>query len=148
MLRRLVEEADGEGNTYRQATIFEIQRNRTVIDFAGRHVAVPMYELGDHRLPQGFTIMISLLQLHSDPNVYRDPERFDPQRFLDDKPSMTSWVPFGGGTPLRGCGVRQHGVGRGAANGVAALDHSGPPTPPARSGTAAGWRSPRRRAAG
>jgi len=98
VLERLVTEAPGEDNSYRQATIFEVQRNRTVIDFAGRNVAAPMYELGEYRLPQGFSILVSLLQLHRDPNVYPDPERFDPQRFLDDKPSTYSWVPFGGGT--------------------------------------------------
>lgn len=98
VLERLVAEVAGEDNTYRQATIFEIQRNRTVIDFAGRDVAVPIYELGEYRIPQGFSILVSLLQLHRDPNVYPDPERFDPQRFLGDKPSTYSWVPFGGGT--------------------------------------------------
>ena len=98
ILARLVDEAAGEDNTYRQATIFELQRVRTVIDFAGRHVAAPMYELGDWRIPQGYTIMVSLLKLHQDPQVYPHPERFDPQRFLDDKPSTFSWVPFGGGT--------------------------------------------------
>jgi hypothetical protein len=97
VLERLVAEAAGEGNTYRQATILEVQRNRTVIDFAGRHVAAPSYELGEWCLPQGFSIMVSLLQLHRDPQVYPDPERFDPQRFIDDKPSTYSWVPFGGG---------------------------------------------------
>ena len=85
-------------NSYRQATIFEVQRNRTVIDFAGRNVVVPMYELGEWRLPHGFSILVSLLQLHRDPTVYPDPERFDPQRFLDDKPNTYAWVPFGGGT--------------------------------------------------
>ena len=98
VLEKLVAEAEGDDNTYRQATIFEIQRNRTVIDFAGRHVAAPMYELGEYRIPQGFSIMISLLQLHTDPDVYPDPERFDPQRFVDNKPNTFSWVPFGGGT--------------------------------------------------
>lgn len=98
VLERLVAEAAGEANSYRQATIFEIQRNRTVIDFAGRHVAAPGYRLGEWHLPQGYSILVSLLQLHRDPNVYPDPERFDPQRFLDDKPSTYSWVPFGGGT--------------------------------------------------
>jgi hypothetical protein len=98
VLERLVAEATGEDNTYRQATIFEVQRNRTVIDFAGRHVTVPMYELGDWRIPQGFTILISLLQLHGDSEAFADPERFDPQRFLDSKPNTLSWVPFGGGT--------------------------------------------------
>ena len=98
VLERLVAEAAGEGNSYRQATIFEVQRNRTVIDFSGRNVAAPMYDLGEWRLPQGYSILVSLLQLHRDPNVYPDPERFDPQRFLDDKPNTYSWVPFGGGT--------------------------------------------------
>ena len=98
VLAKLVTEADGDDNTYRQATIFEVQRNRTVIDFAGRHVEAPMYQLGDYVLPQGFSIMISLMQLHNDPEVYPRPERFDPQRFVDEKPNTFSWVPFGGGT--------------------------------------------------
>ncbi len=98
VLERMVDEVAGEVNTYRQATIFEVQRNRTVIDFAGRNVAGPSYELGEWTLPQGFSILVSLLMLHRDPNVYPDPERFDPQRFLDDKPGTYSWVPFGGGT--------------------------------------------------
>jgi len=98
VLQRLADEAAGEDNTYRLATIYEVQRNRTVIDFAGRHVAVPLYELGEWRIPEDFSILISLLQLHSDPDVYPDPERFDPQRFIDAKPNTFSWVPFGGGT--------------------------------------------------
>ena len=98
VLERLVAEAATDANSYRQATIFEVQRNRTVIDFAGRNVVVPMYELGEWRLPQGFSILVSLLQLHRDPAVYPDPEQFDPQRFLDDKPNTYAWVPFGGGT--------------------------------------------------
>lgn len=98
VLERLVAEAAGDANSYRQATIFEVQRNRTVIDFAGRNVAAPMYELGEWSLPQGISILVCLLQLHNDPTVYPDPDRFDPERFLTEKPSAFSWVPFGGGT--------------------------------------------------
>ena len=98
VLANLVDEAATDANTYRQAVILEVQRNRTVIDFAGRHVMVPMYELGEYRIPQGFSIMVSLLQLHSNPAEFPNPERFDPQRFIDGKPSTFSWVPFGGGT--------------------------------------------------
>ena len=98
VLERLVAEAAGDDNTYRLATIYEVQRNRTVIDFIGRHVTVPMYELGEWLIPQDYSILVSLLKLHSDPDVYPNPERFDPQRFIDAKPSTFSWVPFGGGT--------------------------------------------------
>jgi cytochrome P450 len=98
VLRRLVAEADTEDNAYRQATILEVQRNRTVIDFSGRHVAVPSYELGKWGVPQGYSIMVGLNQLHENPKMFPDPERFDPQRFLDTRPNTFAWVPFGGGT--------------------------------------------------
>lgn len=98
VLRRLGEEAEGDGNTYRQATILETQRVRTVIDLASRHVAVPVYELGPWRIPQGYTIMVSLNELHKDGREFPDPRRFDPQRFIDGKPNTFAWVPFGGGT--------------------------------------------------
>ena len=98
MLRRLVAEADTEDNSYRQATIFEVQRNRTVIDFAGRHVEAPTDELGEWVIPQGYSIMVSLCQLHENPEVFPQPERFDPQRFIDARPNTFAWVPFGGGT--------------------------------------------------
>ncbi|MFN8032589.1 MAG: cytochrome P450 [Mycobacterium sp.] len=98
VLRRLVAEVDTDDNTYRQATIFEVQRNRTVIDFAGRHVHVPIYDLGEWRIPQGYSVMVSLNQLHENPEIFPDPARFDPQRFIDAKPNTFAWVPFGGGT--------------------------------------------------
>ncbi|BBZ78883.1 cytochrome P450 [Mycolicibacterium anyangense] len=98
VLRQLVAEAATDDNSYRQATLFEVQRNRTVIDFSGRHVMAPSYELGEWRIPQGFSIMVSLSQLHENPEIFPDPARFDPQRFLDAKPNTFAWVPFGGGT--------------------------------------------------
>ena len=98
VLRQLVAEADTDDNSYRQATLFEVQRNRTVIDFSGRHVTAPQYELGEWLIPQGYSIMVSLGQLHENPEIFPDPQRFDPQRFLDTKPNTFAWVPFGGGT--------------------------------------------------
>ena len=98
VLRRLVDEAAGQDNSYRQATILETQRVRTVIDLASRHVMVDTYELGAWRIPQGYTIMVSLQELHQNADEFPDPMRFDPQRFIDDKPNTFAWVPFGGGT--------------------------------------------------
>ncbi len=98
VLQRLAAEAVTEDNTYRQATILEVQRARTVIDFAGRRVQAPMYELGEWRIPQGYSLLVSLNQLHENPDEFINPEHFDPQRFVDSKPNSFAWVPYGGGT--------------------------------------------------
>jgi cytochrome P450 len=98
LVTALVEEADCGGDELRQATILEVQRARTVIDFAGRHVAAPSFELGEYLVPQGYSIMISIRQLHSNADAFPDPQRFDPYRFVGSRPPTFAWVPFGGGT--------------------------------------------------
>jgi cytochrome P450 family 138 len=94
----LVNENDEGGSDFRQATILELQRNRTVIDFAGRHVAAPHFDLGDWRIPHGYTIVVNLADLHANPEFFPNPEQFDPSRFIGKRPPAFAWVPFGGGT--------------------------------------------------
>jgi cytochrome P450 family 138 len=98
IVAKLVEENDADGNELRQATILEIQRARTVIDFAGRHVAAASFELGEWTIPGGYNIIVSLADLHENPELFTDPERFDPYRFVGTRPPAFAWVPFGGGT--------------------------------------------------
>ncbi len=101
VLAALVEEADNGGDELRQATILEVQRARTVIDFAARHVYPEVYQLGEWVIPRGCSIMVSIARIHEDPSVFPDPDRFDPQRYLgskESKPSAFAWIPFGGGT--------------------------------------------------
>jgi cytochrome P450 family 138 len=98
LLAALVEEADNGGNELRQATILEVQRARTVIDFAGRYVYPETYRLGEWVIPRGCSILVGITQIHENPDLFPDPERFDPQRFIGTKPSALSWIPFGGGT--------------------------------------------------
>jgi cytochrome P450 len=98
VVAKLVEEVDADGSELRQATILEIQRARTVIDFAGRNVASPSFQLGEWNLPKGHNIVISLADLHENAELFPDPKRFDPYRFVGNRPPAFAWVPFGGGT--------------------------------------------------
>ena len=98
IVAKLADEADTDENELRQATILEVQRARTVIDFAGRHVAGPRFELGEWVIPHGYSILVSISQLHSDAEAFPEPERFDPYRFVGKRTPTFSWVPFGGGT--------------------------------------------------
>ncbi|REE98787.1 cytochrome P450 [Thermomonospora umbrina] len=56
--------------------------------------------LGFH-IPKGTTVVVPLLTNHRMPEVWADPERFDPGRFADDrredKVHKYAWEPFGGG---------------------------------------------------
>lgn len=98
VLSKLVEEAATDDNEYRQASILEVQRARTVIDFAGRHVYAPTFELGEWVIPQGYSIIVALGLLHDRVEEFPNPERFDPQRFIGTRPPTFAFVPFGGGT--------------------------------------------------
>ncbi|GAT08697.1 cytochrome P450 [Mycolicibacterium novocastrense] len=98
VLDRLVSEAQTDDNDYRQAVLAEVQRSRTVIDFAGRHVYSPTFELGDWVVPQGHTMLASISLMHDRAAEFPDPERFDPRRFLDERPPTFAFIPFGGGT--------------------------------------------------
>jgi cytochrome P450 len=98
VLAALVEEADNGGQELRQATILEVQRARTVIDFAARRVNPEVYQLGEWVIPRGDSIIVAIGQIHANSDVFPDPERFDPHRYIGTKPSALSWIPFGGGT--------------------------------------------------
>ncbi|PJE01831.1 MAG: cytochrome P450 [Mycobacterium sp.] len=98
LVAALTAEADGDGRELRQATILEVQRVRTVIDITGRHVATALFGLGEWRIPKGYSILVSISQLHSHAEAFPDPQRFDPYRFLGDRPPSLAWAPFGGGT--------------------------------------------------
>jgi cytochrome P450 family 138 len=98
VLSALVEEADTDENELRHAAIYEVQRTRSVIDFSGRRVRAPDFELGEWVLPQDYSIVVSISQCHANPEAFPDPGRFDPQRYIESKPSTFAWIPFGGGT--------------------------------------------------
>lgn len=98
VLHALVDEAQTDGNEYRQATICEVQRSRTVIDFAGRHVHAPTFQLGEWVIPRGYSIFVAIDHLHNRSEDFASPKRFDPQRFMGKRPSTFAFLPYGGGT--------------------------------------------------
>ena len=56
--------------------------------------------LGAHRVGPDDTLLVLLPMLHRDPTVWKDPERFDPDRFapeVRDQLPPHAWKPFGNG---------------------------------------------------
>ena len=81
---------------YRDAFIREVLRQRPVVSFAARSTLAP-YELGGYVLPAGVRIALAASLTHFDPDLFPEPDRFRPERFLDAKPDTYAWIPFGGG---------------------------------------------------
>lgn len=80
----------------RDATIREVQRQRPTIGFSAR-TTLGDYPLGDYVLPRGTRIALGAALTHFDPDLFPEPDRFRPQRFIDAKPDTYAWIPFGGG---------------------------------------------------
>ena len=120
VLAELVKEVDEGGSDFRQATILELQRARTVIDFAGRHVKAAKFDVGEWEIPHGYTILVSIADLHENADTFPNPERFDPYRFVDSKPPDVRVAAVRRrNAPLHRRRLREHRNGRRAADGVA-----------------------------
>ncbi len=52
--------------------------------------------ISGHRLPAGATLAPCALLVHRCADLYPDPQRFDPTRFLERRPVASEWFPFGG----------------------------------------------------
>jgi cytochrome P450 len=96
ILRRLVEEVQAGGKELREATIREVQRTRPVIGGTFRIVKRP-FELGEWLLPPGSTIIVASVLIHDDSRHFEHADRFDPDRFIGNRPDPNRWTPFGGG---------------------------------------------------
>lgn len=98
LLDELTAEADAGGNTLRRATIREVQRVRTVIDFSGRHVYAPSIQVGEWVIPRGYSVIVAINQVHQNAAAFDDSHGFDPKRYINGSPSAFEWMPYGGGT--------------------------------------------------
>jgi cytochrome P450 len=98
ILARVQAEARGGEGALRTATIYEVQRTRSVITGTGRVVAAEEFALGEWRIPKGHRVFAAANLIHRDERFFERARQFDPDRFLERKPDTYTWIPFGGGT--------------------------------------------------
>jgi cytochrome P450 len=98
---RLREEVSSNGDAYLEAVVEETLRIRPPLPQVFRKVHGEPFQLGDFRIEPGVKISPIFYQAQRRPDIYPEPERFLPERFLEEPPPPKAWMPFGGGD--RGC---------------------------------------------
>ncbi|MFF2010708.1 cytochrome P450 [Streptomyces sp. NPDC058195] len=97
-LERLVAEIDaGTEDAYLTATVQEVLRVRPSIPQIIPRTVVKPIEIGGVRFEPGMVLWASAYLMNRDPQLYPEPGRFRPERFLGNKPGVYTWIPFGGG---------------------------------------------------
>ena len=78
---------------------------KACFDEAQRLQGAPLYnreavvddEIGGIPVPAGSVVGVSPFALHRKPSLWREPDRYDPNRFLDTDVDRFAFIPFGAG---------------------------------------------------
>ncbi|CAH1965690.1 unnamed protein product [Acanthoscelides obtectus] len=87
--------------TYMDKVVYETLRKYPALQFLFR-TCNKTYNIPDTdvTIDEGTKVIIPVLGIHYDPELYPDPDKFDPERFSEEnkatRPSFT-WLPFGDG---------------------------------------------------
>jgi cytochrome P450 len=96
-LARLQEEVlAGEGDAYLDAVIKETLRLRPPVSVVVRRLLRPA-RLGGYDLPGGTLVAPCVYLIHNSAEIYEEPGSFIPERFLERRAAVPTWIPFGGG---------------------------------------------------
>ncbi|HXQ01077.1 MAG TPA: cytochrome P450 [Solirubrobacteraceae bacterium] len=86
----------GEDDSYLDAVAKETMRLCPAAPIVVRKLLEPM-ELGGYTIPAGTTVAPCVHLVHRRADVYPEPLRFRPERFLERPAGTYTWIPFGGG---------------------------------------------------
>lgn len=81
---------------YLTAVCNETLRLHTLLPEVARELAAPL-ELSGYKISTGEWVGVSIMAIHHDPEIYSEPDQFNPERFIERSYSPFEFLPFGGG---------------------------------------------------
>jgi cytochrome P450 len=94
---RLAAAARDGDRAYVARTVKEVLRLYPPAWIIGRETPRDVSLSGGVAIPKGTTVFFAPLMLHRRPDLFTDPDRFDPDRWVGAEPPPFAYVPFGGG---------------------------------------------------
>ncbi len=82
---RLPSVKDRQQMPYTEACLLEVQRMGDIVPLGVPRITTESINFHGYRIPKDTTIMPDLYSVHRDPNVFPNPYKFDPSRFLNDE---------------------------------------------------------------
>ncbi|XP_059057728.1 probable cytochrome P450 305a1 [Achroia grisella] len=83
---------------YTSAFLLEVQRYYTIVPIAGPRRVLEDTVVDGYMIPKETTVLISLGDLHFDPELWENPKEFKPERFIDEMgilKNVNHLLPFG-----------------------------------------------------
>jgi cytochrome P450 len=97
VVTRLRETLAAGERDYLKAAVKELLRVRTIAYVAAGRQMLEPFPIDDCVLGPEVLILVDAQGVHGDPQLYPQPEKFRPERFLDAAPNDYAYIPFGGG---------------------------------------------------
>lgn len=101
---RKVDESDVEKLPYLQAVVKELLRKHPPTYFSLTHSVIEPTKLGGYDIPMEASVEVYLAGISNDPKLWKNPEKFEPERFIsgEEEVDMTGikgmkMIPFGVG---------------------------------------------------
>ncbi|XP_071527929.1 cytochrome P450 2J4-like [Panulirus ornatus] len=91
---------DDEALPYTMATIHEVQRKLNLVLFALPHATIQDCIMAGYYIPKGTVLLPNLSDAMRDPELWRNPQEFDPENFLNEDGSYRkneAFLPYGAG---------------------------------------------------
>ncbi|GBM77231.1 Cytochrome P450 18a1 [Araneus ventricosus] len=89
--------------TYFNAYILEALRTSDFFNFFPSQECTKETTLGGYRIPKGAVLLVNFYSSHRDPEVYEDPEKFNPSRFISTDGKKRPELPISFGVGKRSC---------------------------------------------
>ena len=88
---------------FTEACILEIQRLSDIIPLGAPHTVTEDVQFRGYFIPRGTVVLPNMYSVHMDPELWPEPEKFKPGRFLDKgkKVDKRELIPFSVGKILQ-----------------------------------------------